>query len=100
MKVSSNSKPGAVAGAIIGKIRNGETVALETIGPSALNQAMKAFIIANGFLGKGETLAMTAKFKMLNVNGLERTAIIMSLTILFDDSADDLFAGRYPEGDE
>mgnify|MGYP000880634998 CR=1 FL=1 len=82
MRVSASSRAGAVAGAIIGKIRNGEVVTLETIGPSALNQATKALIIANGFLAKGETLVMTAKFNVLNVNGFERTAIIMDIKIL------------------
>lgn len=99
MRVSANSRPGSVAGAIVGKIRNGESVSLETIGAAALNQATKALIIASGFLAKSETLAMTARFKDFEVDGFRRTAIVMDLSILSDNS-DHVVTVTYPEGDE
>ena len=50
LKVSSKSKPNAVAGAIAGVIREDGEVELQAVGGGAVNQAMKAMAIAGGFV--------------------------------------------------
>jgi stage V sporulation protein S len=76
LRVSSTSKPNAVAGAIAGVIRERGTVELQTIGAGALNQAIKAIAIARGFLApSGIDLVCIPAFSDINIDGNERTAI-------------------------
>ena len=46
LKISSNSKPRSVAGAIAAILREGGCVELQAIGASAVNQAIKSIAIA------------------------------------------------------
>jgi stage V sporulation protein S len=50
LKVSSDSDPGATAGAIANGIRERGTAEIQVIGPRAVNQAVKAIAIARGYL--------------------------------------------------
>ncbi len=50
LKVSSSSNPNSIAGAIAGQIKEREQSELRAIGAGAVNQVMKAIIIAKGFL--------------------------------------------------
>ena len=50
LKVSSNSNPNSIAGAIAGQIKERERSELKAIGAGAVNQVMKAIVIAKGFL--------------------------------------------------
>jgi len=50
LKVSSQSKPNLVAGAIAGIIRDENKVQVQTIGAGALNQAVKGIAIARGYI--------------------------------------------------
>jgi len=50
LKVSSESDPGATAGAIANGIRECGTAEIQVIGPRAVNQAVKAIAIARGYL--------------------------------------------------
>jgi len=50
LKVSSNSDPGATAGAIANGVRERGTAEIQVIGPRAVNQAVKAIAIARGYL--------------------------------------------------
>ena len=50
LKVSSDSDPGATAGAIANGIREYGTAEIQVIGPRAVNQAVKAIAIARGYL--------------------------------------------------
>lgn len=50
LKVSSKSNPNSVAGAIAMQIKENNVSELRTVGAGAINQAMKAIIIAKGFL--------------------------------------------------
>lgn len=50
IKVSSQSNPNSVAGAIANLIKDNKEITILTIGAGAVNQAVKAVIISNGYL--------------------------------------------------
>ena len=50
LKVSSQSNPNKVAGALAGMIREQGKAELQCIGADSLNQAIKAIAIARGFV--------------------------------------------------
>ncbi len=76
LRVSSKSKPNAVAGAVAKVIRERGSVEIQTIGAGALNQAIKAIAIARGFLApSGIELVCIPSFQDIHVDGAERTAI-------------------------
>ena len=80
MKVSSNSNPKAVAGAIAGTIREGKDVNISVIGAGAVNQAMKSVAIANGFLApNGISLTIVPGFETGDIEGKQRTMMSLSL---------------------
>lgn len=76
IKVSSQSSPNAVAGALAGIIREKGRVEVQVIGAAAVNQAMKGIAIARGFVAPaGIDLIFVPSFNEITVNGQERTAI-------------------------
>ncbi len=76
LRVSSKSKPSAIAGAIAGVVRQHGVVEVQTVGAGALNQAVKAIAIARGFLvPSGIDLICTPSFSDIEIDGAERTAI-------------------------
>ena len=50
IKVSANSRTSAVAGAIAGVIREHHRAEVQAIGAGAVNQAVKALVLAIGYL--------------------------------------------------
>ena len=50
IKVSTKSRPASVAGAIAGVVREHHRAEVQAIGAGAVNQAMKALILATGYL--------------------------------------------------
>lgn len=75
-KVSSKSKPQAVAGAIGAALREKGSVGLQAIGAGALNQAVKAVAISRGFLApQGYDIVMIPAFVDVEVETEQRTAI-------------------------
>ena len=50
IKVSANSRTSAVAGAIAGVIREHKRAEVQAIGAGAVNQAVKALVLATGYL--------------------------------------------------
>lgn len=81
LKVGAKSKPKDVAGAIAGSFKDGaEKVVMTTIGAGALNESVKAIIIARGYLSPvGVDLKAVPSFETLQIEGNERTAIAMVL---------------------
>lgn len=76
LKVSSNSKPNSVAGAIAGVIREHKSVEVQAVGAGAANQAIKAIAIARGYLAPiGIDLICIPAFANIEINGEERTAM-------------------------
>lgn len=76
LKVSSNSRPVAVAGAIAAIIKNKGCVEIQTVGAGALNQGIKAIAIARGYTAPvGLELICTPSFVDVEIDGIRRTAI-------------------------
>ena len=76
LKVSSQSNPNKVAGALAGTIREEGRAELQTIGAGSLNQAIKALAIARGFVAPGGIdLICIPAFLDIEIDGEERTAI-------------------------
>lgn len=76
LRVSGQSRPNSVAGAIAALLRSQGQVEVQAIGPSAVNQAIKALAIARGYL-EGDQLDLTIQpeFVKLDVANEERTAM-------------------------
>jgi len=78
LKVSSNSDPGAAAGAIANGVRERGETEIQVIGPRAVNQAVKAIAIARGYLAaSGVDLYCVPSFTSIQVaeGDGEKTAI-------------------------
>lgn len=76
LKVSSNSNPNSVAGALAGVIREHGKAEIQAIGAGAINQAIKAIAIARGFVSpSGIDLVCIPAFTDIEIDGEERTAI-------------------------
>lgn len=76
LKVSSHSRPSAVAGAIAGVIRERGIVEVQSIGAGATNQAIKAVAIARNYLvEEGKHICCTPSFTDVMIDDQERTAI-------------------------
>ncbi|HDM69804.1 MAG: stage V sporulation protein S [Thermotogae bacterium] len=76
LKVSSQSKPNAVAGALAGVIREKGRAELQAIGAGAVNQAVKAIAIARGYVApSGVDLVCIPAFTDVEIDGEVRTAI-------------------------
>ncbi len=80
IKVSSTSRSTAVAGAIAGIMLELGQVEVQAIGAGAVNQALKAVVIARGYLdGDGIDIYCVPEFTEGMINGQERTAIRFSV---------------------
>ena len=76
IKVSARSRTASVAGAIAGVIREAGRAEVQAIGAGAVNQAVKAIIIATGYLAEEDThVACVPSFVEVMIDGSERTAI-------------------------
>lgn len=76
LKVSKNSKPNSVAGALANAFRERGKVEIQAIGAGALNQAVKAIAIARGYVAPtGKDLICIPAFSDIMIDGEERTAI-------------------------
>lgn len=76
IRVSANSRSSAVAGAIAGIIREHRHAEVQAIGAGAVNQAMKALVLATGYLKEdGIAVSCVPEFTNIKINDQERTAI-------------------------
>jgi stage V sporulation protein S len=76
LKVSADSKPKAVAGAIAAILREKGMVEMQAVGAGAVNQAVKAIAISRGFVApNGIDLVAIPAFTKVEIDGEERTAI-------------------------
>jgi len=76
IKVSANSRTSAVAGAIAGVVREHKHADVQAIGAGAVNQAVKALVLATGYLD-GDDIHVVCKpeFVDVEIDGKVRTAI-------------------------
>ena len=76
IKVSANSRTAAVAGAIAGVMRESRIAEVQSIGAGAVNQAIKAIILAKGYLlNDGIEITCVPEFVDVEIDGKVRTAI-------------------------
>ena len=76
IKVSAQSRTSAVAGAIAGVMRDYNRAEVQAIGAGAVNQAIKAIVIAKGYLAEeGVDIVCTPAFVEIMIGDQERTAI-------------------------
>lgn len=76
LKVSANSNPNSVAGAIAAILKDHSKVEIQAIGAGALNQAIKAIAITRGYVAPlGKDLVCIPAFIELEVEDLNRTGI-------------------------
>jgi stage V sporulation protein S len=78
LKVSTRSRPSAVAGAIAGVIRESGVAEIQSIGAGATNQAIKAIAIARSYLNEEDIdIICVPSFIDVAIENEERTAIRM-----------------------
>ena len=76
IKVSANSRTAAVAGAIAGIIREHKHAEVQAIGAGAVNQAVKALVLATGYLrNDGINVICVPEFADVTIDDKLRTAI-------------------------
>jgi stage V sporulation protein S len=76
IKVSATSRTSAVAGAIAGVVREHKRAEIQAIGAGAVNQAVKALILATGYLkGDGIDVVAVPEFVDVEIEDKVRTAI-------------------------
>ena len=76
IKVSADSRTAAVAGAIAGVIRDHRHAEVQAIGAGAVNQAVKALVLATNYLKlDGINVACTPEFADVTIDDKVRTAI-------------------------
>ena len=80
IKVAGNSRTSAVAGAIAGVFREHQYAEVQAIGAGAVNQAIKALVLATKYLEKdGFNIAFVPHFSDVEIDGKVRTAVKMSV---------------------
>jgi len=76
LKVSAQSQPKAVAGALAAVLRERANAEVQAVGAGAVNQAVKAIAITRGFVApNGIDLVVIPAFSEIEIDGEERTAI-------------------------
>lgn len=76
LKVSANSQPKSVAGALAAVLRENSVAELQAVGAGAVNQAVKAIAITRGFVApNGIDLIVVPAFVEISIDGEKRTAI-------------------------
>ncbi len=76
LRVSTQSRPKSVAGALAAVLREQGRVEVQAVGAGAVNQAVKAIAIARGFVApNGIDLVAIPAFVEIMIDAEERTAI-------------------------
>ncbi|MGD0154381.1 MAG: stage V sporulation protein S [Thermacetogeniaceae bacterium] len=76
LRVSAQSNPKSVAGALTAVLREKGTAEVQAVGAGAVNQAVKAIAITRGFIApNGIDLISVPAFVEISIDGEERTAI-------------------------
>jgi stage V sporulation protein S len=82
IKVASRSRTALVAGAVAGVFRENGNAEVQAIGAGAVNQAVKAVIIAKGYLAEeGISIKFIPSFVEVEIEGQERTAVRLTVEV-------------------
>lgn len=99
IKVSGTSRTSAVAGAIAGVFRENKRAEVQAIGAGAVNQAVKALVLAKGYLAEdGYNVVFTPEFVDVEIDDKIRTAV--KLTVQLRDDVPDLPSDTTPDEDD
>jgi stage V sporulation protein S len=80
IKVKATSRTAAVAGAIAGVMREHKHAEVQAIGAGAVNQAIKALVLAKGYLSEdGINIMSIPEFVDVDIDGKVRTAIKLTV---------------------
>lgn len=80
IKVKANSRTAAVAGAIAGVMREHKHAEVQAIGAGAVNQAIKAIVLAKAYLDEdGISICCIPEFVDVDIDGKIRTAIKLAI---------------------
>ena len=89
IKVSATSRTAAVAGAIAGVVREHHRAEVQAIGAGAVNQAVKALVLATGYLkNDGIDVTCVPEFADVTIEDKFRTAI----KLVIEPSAESRFS--------
>jgi stage V sporulation protein S len=87
IKVSSTSRTSAVAGAIAGVVREHHCAVVQAIGAGAVNQAVKALVLATGYLKEdGVFTTCVPEFSEVSIDDKVRTAIKFTIEPIEKDN--------------
>jgi stage V sporulation protein S len=76
IKVAGTSRTSAVAGAIAGIFRENKRAEIQAIGAGAVNQAVKAIVLATSYLAEdGYDVVFSPEFTEVEIDDKVRTAI-------------------------
>jgi stage V sporulation protein S len=82
IKVSGTSRTSAVAGAIAGVFRENKRAEIQAIGAGAVNQAVKAIVLAKGYLAEdGYDVVFSPEFTDVEIEDKVRTAIKITVEL-------------------
>ena len=82
IKVKANSRTAAVAGAIAGVMREYNHAEVQAIGAGAVNQAVKALVLARGYLSEeGMAIYCVPEFVDVDISGKIRTAVKLTVEV-------------------
>jgi stage V sporulation protein S len=82
IKVSGTSRTSAVAGAIAGVFRENKRAEIQAIGAGAVNQAVKALVLAKGYLAEdGFDVVFYPEFTDVEIDDKIRTAIKITVEL-------------------
>jgi stage V sporulation protein S len=88
IKVSGTSRTSAVAGAIAGVFRENKRAEIQAIGAGAVNQAVKALVLAKGYLAEdGYDVVFTPAFADVEIDDKIRTAIKLTVELRSESGA-------------
>jgi stage V sporulation protein S len=88
IKVSGSSRTSAVAGAIAGVFREYKHAEIQAIGAGAVNQAVKACVLATGYLAAdGLDVVFTPEFVDVEIEDKTRTAVRLTVELRYSPSA-------------
>ena len=80
IRVAARSRTAAVAGAVAGLFREQGFVEVQAIGAAAVNQALKAIVLAKGYLAEeGVEILFVPSMLEVEIEGAERTAVRLTV---------------------
>ena len=100
IKVAGKSRTSAVAGAIAGVYREYGRAEVQAIGAGAVNQAVKALVLARGYLLRdGLEVAFVPQFTDVDIDGKVRTAVKIAVEArnpIFETVLEDILPQPHP----